>query len=63
MPTFADFLEIAKQRKLNVIFDITEPPVDHPHYDTYGNKTLEVVIASGIDLRTVCGRRVLGRII
>lgn len=53
VPTLAEFLEIAKQKKLNVIFDISEPPVDHPHHDTYGNKTLEAVVASGIDLRTV----------
>ena len=54
MPTLAEFLEIAKQRQKNVIFDIREPPTDHPYYLTYANKTLETVVVSGIDLRKVC---------
>ena len=56
MPTFAQFLEVARTTGKNVIFDVREPPSTHPHISDYINKSLETVLQSGIDLRKVAMR-------
>ena len=48
IPTFREFLEVAKSAEKSVIFDVSEPPHGHPHHKTYLNLTLEDIQASGI---------------
>lgn len=51
--TFKKFLEVAKNAGKSVIFDLNEPPVGHPYHETYINRTLSDIIASGISLNKV----------
>ena len=48
VPTLEEYLAVAKREDKVVIFDLYEPPVDHPSHSVYLNKTLDVVLASGI---------------
>ncbi len=53
IPTFEEFLEVAKGRRMQIIFDVLEPPSHHPHYKTYLNKTIVAILESGIPLNQV----------
>ena len=48
IPSFQQFLELAKTRGKIVIFDLREPPVGHAYHKTYINQTLGTIAASGI---------------
>lgn len=48
VPTFGQFLDVAVKNGKSVIFDVTEPPVGHPHHHDYLNRTLEALVAAGV---------------
>lgn len=48
VPTFKQFLAIARRTNRAIIFDVNVPAVDHPYQQLYLNRTLEVVLASGL---------------
>ena len=48
IPTFRQFLEIAKRTGEVVMFDVSRPPVGHPYHHTYLNRTLQEIAASGL---------------
>lgn len=48
VPTLEEYLAVAKREDKVVIFDLYEPPVGHASHSVYLNKTLDVVLASGI---------------
>ena len=53
LPMFSDYLRIAKQSGMVVMFDVTKPPVGHAHHSRYLNITLETIMKSGIPLKKV----------
>ncbi len=53
LPTFSQYLEVAVETGLSVIFDIREPHVDHPYHGEYINRSLDVIASSAIDHRKV----------
>lgn len=55
IPTFRQFLEVAKNAGKSVLFDLSEPPVGHPHHKTYLNLTLKDIHDSGIPHNKVKG--------
>lgn len=57
LPTFLQFLELAKKRGKIVIFDLREPPVGHAYHKMYINQTLGSIAASGIQHDKVRTRR------
>ena len=48
LPSFQQFLELAKKRGKIAIFDLREPPVGHVYHKKYINQTLGTIAASGI---------------
>ena len=48
IPTFGQFLDVAAKNGKVVIFDVSEPPVGHPYHQSYLNRTLDAVLASGV---------------
>ena len=54
VPTFRDFLEVAKREGKVVIFDVNEPPIGHPYHHSYLNNTLADIVASGLPHNKVC---------
>lgn len=54
IPLLTDFLEIAKNGKKYIIFDLNGPPKYHPYRHSFVRKTVEVVLASKIEQHLVC---------
>ncbi|CAI8006943.1 Glycerophosphoinositol inositolphosphodiesterase GDPD2 [Geodia barretti] len=55
MPTLNDYLQVAKEHGMTIIFDLREPNTAHPYHDSYVNTTLKTVLSSGISLSKVKG--------
>ncbi|XP_049640676.1 glycerophosphodiester phosphodiesterase domain-containing protein 4, partial [Suncus etruscus] len=53
IPLLTDFLEIAKNGKKYIIFDLNGPPKYHPYRHSFVRKTVEVVLASKIEQHLV----------
>ena len=53
MPSLYQYLLVAKEREMTVIFDIREPNVAHPFHGDYINASLRAVLASGLQLTKV----------
>ena len=47
IPTFTQFLDVAKENDKVVIFDVIVPPVGHPYHHSFLNKTTQLITASG----------------
>ena len=48
LPTFRQFLDLARKTGKIVIFDLREPPVGHVHHRMYINLTLKSIAAAGV---------------
>ena len=48
MPTLNDYLQVAKEHGMTIVFDLREPNTAHPHHDSYINTSLKTVLSSGI---------------
>lgn len=48
IPTFKQFLAIAKRSEKVIMFDLNKPPVGHPYHHSYLNRTLQDIVASGL---------------
>lgn len=53
MPSLYQYLLVAKEHEMTVIFDIREPNVAHPFHGDYINASLRAVLASGMQLTKV----------
>ena len=48
MPSLQQYLLVAKEHGMIVIFDVREPNVAHPFHEHYINTSLNTILASGI---------------
>ena len=53
VPTFRKFLQVTRDSRKFLIFDLGELPVDHPYYESYVNITLQEIRGAGIPLNKV----------
>ena len=48
IPRLQQYLHVAKEHGMTIIFDVTEPNIAHPLHDHYLNISLNAVLSSGI---------------
>ena len=54
LPTLKEYLSVAKDHGMTIIFDLSEPNPAHPYHDGYINASLNAVLSSGISHSKVC---------
>ena len=53
VPSFEEYVQIAKQNNKSIYFDLLRPPSDHPHRDDWVNITIETILNTGINQEQV----------
>lgn len=48
IPTLQEFTSFARKMNKTVLFDLQQPPEDHPYHESFVNVTLDVILESGL---------------
>ena len=49
IPTLAEALEMVKDQKMVIMFDLRYPPMEHPYYDKFFDAVLQTCLESGLN--------------